>query len=70
MPILLPSMTLPYRLKFRRLLISSAKKFRRLKVTKFFKDFVTFRRRNFLPAFSDREENKSFSILYLYLTLK
>ena len=37
--------------------ISSVKKIRRLNVTKFFYDFVTFHRRNFLTSFSDREEN-------------
>ena len=45
--------------------ISSVKKLHRLKVTKFFKDFVTFQRRNFLIAFSDREQNK----FYLYFIL-
>ena len=33
-------------------------------------NFFTFHRRNFLTAFSDREENNFFSIFYLYLALK
>ena len=56
---------IPYRLKFRWLLILLVKRFRRLKVTKLFKDFVTFHRQNFLTAFSDREENN----FYLYFIL-
>ena len=40
--------------------ISSVKKFHQLKVTKYFKDFVTFQRQNFLTAFSDREQKNSY----------
>ena len=53
------ALNLPYRLKLNRLLISSVKS------DDFFKDFVTFHRRNILAVFSDSEENN----FYLYFIL-
>ena len=61
---------LPYWLKFCRLIILSVKEFCRLKMMKFFKDFVTFHQQKFLTTFPDGEENIFFFQFFICIDFK